>query len=44
VKACPEPLALQWVPSMRNGRYYAQHPPAMAELLYRKMYNVRRTL
>lgn len=44
VKACPEPLALQFVPSMRNGRYYAQHPSAMAELLYRKMYNKRRTL
>lgn len=44
VKACPEPLALQWVPAGRNGRMYAQKPAALAELLYRKMYNVRRTL
>jgi Fe-S-cluster-containing hydrogenase component 2 len=44
VKACPEPLALQWVPVGRNGRFFAQHPPAFAELLYRKLYNVRRTL
>jgi len=44
VKACPEPLALQWVPAMRNGRFFAQTPTAMAELNYRKMYNVRRTL
>lgn len=44
VKACPEPLALQWVPAGRNGRFYAQTPTAYAELLYRKMYNVRREL
>jgi len=44
VKVCPEPLALQWVPSGRNGRYYAQTPTAYAELLYRKMYNKRREL
>jgi Fe-S-cluster-containing hydrogenase component 2 len=44
VKACPEPLALQWVPSGRNGRFFAQQPTAYAELLYRKMYNKRRTL
>lgn len=44
VKACPEPLALQWVPLMRNGRFYAQTPTAYAELLYRKMYNTRREL
>jgi carbon-monoxide dehydrogenase iron sulfur subunit len=44
VKVCPEPLALQWVPVGRNGRYFAQPPTAMAELYYRKMYNVRRTL
>jgi Fe-S-cluster-containing hydrogenase component 2 len=44
VKACPEPLALQWVPIGRNGRYFAEHPTAYAELLYRKMYNKRRTL
>jgi len=44
VKNCPEPLALQWVPVGRNGRYFAQQPAPMAELLYRKMYNKRRTL
>ena len=44
VKACPEPLALQWVPASRNGRYFAHQPAAYAELLYRKMYNKRRTL
>jgi Fe-S-cluster-containing hydrogenase component 2 len=44
VKACPEPLALQWVPLMRNGRFYATQPAPSAELLYRKMYNRRRTL
>jgi len=44
VKACPEPLALQWVAKSRNGRFFANQPTAYAELLYRKMYNVRRTL
>ncbi len=44
VKACPEPLALQWVPLMRNGRYYANSPSENAELLYRKMYSRRRDL
>jgi Fe-S-cluster-containing hydrogenase component 2 len=44
VKACPEPLALQWVPASRNGRYFAHRPTEYAELLYRKMYNKRRTL
>jgi len=44
VKACPEPLALQWVPASRNGRYFAHRPSEYAELLYRKMYNSRRTL
>jgi carbon-monoxide dehydrogenase iron sulfur subunit len=44
VKACPEPLALQWVPVGRNGRFFAQHPSDFAELLYRKMYGARRTL
>jgi carbon-monoxide dehydrogenase iron sulfur subunit len=44
VKVCPEPLALQWVPAGRNGRYYAQTPTAYAELLYRKMYSNRREL
>ena len=44
VKACPEPGALQWVPAMRNGRYFANQPTAYAELLYRKMYNTKRSL
>lgn len=44
VKACPEPLALQWVPLMRNGRYYANTPTNAAKLLYRKMYSTRRDL
>ena len=44
VKACPEPLALQWVPALRNGRFNAQPPAALAELYYRKMFNARRDL
>ena len=44
VKVCPEPLALQWVPASRNGRYFANTPTAYAELLYRKMYSKRREL
>ncbi|MDZ7843970.1 MAG: hypothetical protein U5K99_04105 [Anaerolineales bacterium] len=44
VKVCPEPQALQWVPIGRNGRYFAHQPTAYAELLYRKMYNTRRSL
>jgi Fe-S-cluster-containing hydrogenase component 2 len=44
VKACPEPLALQWVPLMRNGRFYANTPTDAAKLLYRKMYSKRRDL
>lgn len=44
VKACPEPLALQFVPVGRNGRFFAHPPAAYGELLYRKMFNVRRTL
>ena len=42
VKACPEPLALQWVPLMRNGRFYANTPTDAAKMLYRKMYSSRR--
>ena len=44
VKVCPEPMALQWVPASRNGRYFANQPTAYAELLYRKMYNKKRSL
>jgi len=44
VKACPEPLALQWVPVTHNGRYFAHTPPDYGELLYRKMFSQRRTL
>jgi len=44
VKVCPEPLALQFVPASRNGRYFANKPSEYAELLYRKMFNKRRNL
>lgn len=44
VKACPEPLALQWVPFLRNGRYYANAPTDAAKLLYRKLYGKRRDI
>jgi ferredoxin len=44
VKACPEPLALQWVPLMVNGRYYSNTPTDAAKLLYRKMYSKVRDL
>ncbi len=44
VKSCPEPLALQWVPSSINGRYYAHPPAEYASLLYRRMFGMRRTL
>ena len=42
VAACPEPLALQFVPLQTNGRYWANTPKAYAEMLYMKMYNERR--
>ena len=42
VDVCPEPLALQFVPVQRNGRYYANTPKAYFEILYRKMYDQRR--
>jgi Fe-S-cluster-containing hydrogenase component 2 len=41
VDACPEPLALQFVPVMRNGRSYAQKPSDFAESLYNRMYAAR---
>lgn len=44
VKVCPEPMALQFVPVGRNGRYFANTPTAFAELLYRKIYGKRREL
>jgi Fe-S-cluster-containing hydrogenase component 2 len=44
VKACPEPLALQFVPVGRNGRYFANTPSDYAELLYGKIFNKRRKL
>jgi Fe-S-cluster-containing hydrogenase component 2 len=44
VKACPEPLALQFVPVGRNGRYFAHTPTDYAELLYRKIFNKIRSL
>ena len=43
VKACPEG-ALQFVPILVNGRYYAHNPEDAAELQYRKLYNVAREL
>ncbi len=44
VEVCPEPLALQFVPVGRNGRYFAHPPEAKAELLYMKMFSKRRDL
>ena len=44
VEVCPEPIALQFVPVQRNGRYYAHPPEAFAEILYRKIFNKRRDL
>jgi carbon-monoxide dehydrogenase iron sulfur subunit len=44
VKACPEPLALQFVPVGRNGRYFAHTPTDYAEMLYCKMFNKMRSL
>jgi len=41
VDACPEPLALQFVPVMRNGRSYAQTPSDYAESLYNRIYGAR---
>jgi len=41
VDACPEPLALQFLPAMRNGRSFTQTPSDLAESLYNKMYNER---
>mgnify|MGYP005848953029 CR=1 FL=1 len=44
VKVCPEPEALQFVPVVVNGRSFALQPEAYAEVLYMKMFNVRRDL
>lgn len=41
VKACPE-NALEFKPVLINGRYSAHTPDQAAELLYRKMYNIKR--
>lgn len=38
VKHCPEPLALQWLPALENGRYYAYNPVDAAKLQFRKLY------
>ncbi len=43
-KVCYETGALQVMPLMQNGRNYAHQPEAYAELLYMKMFNVRREL
>lgn len=39
VDACPEPLALQFFPQMRNGRMFALKPADLAESLYNKIYD-----
>jgi anaerobic carbon-monoxide dehydrogenase iron sulfur subunit len=44
VKACPEPLALQFKPVMRNGRFHAFKPAEYGELVYRKAFNTIRSL
>ncbi|MFW6414804.1 MAG: twin-arginine translocation signal domain-containing protein [Thermodesulfobacteriota bacterium] len=44
VKACPEQGALKFIPTLVNGRYYANQPDEAAELLYKKMYNKNRGL
>lgn len=42
VEACPEPGALQFVPLMWNGRYFANTPEAYFELTYLKLFGKRR--
>ncbi|MBC8248965.1 MAG: twin-arginine translocation signal domain-containing protein [Anaerolineales bacterium] len=44
VEACPEPTALQFVPLMTNGRYFANPPEAYMELVYAKIFGKRRDL
>lgn len=44
VDACPEPGALMFAPLQTNGRYWANTPPAMAELLFMKIYQQRRVV
>lgn len=44
VNACPEPTALQFVPLMTNGRYFANQPEAYFELMYTKLFAKRRDL
>jgi len=44
VDACPEPGALAFFPQQSNGRYWANTPSAMAELLFMKIYQQRRTV
>ena len=39
VAVCPEPLALQFYPQMRNGRSFAQRPADLAESLYNRIYD-----
>ena len=43
-EACPEPTALQFVPLMTNGRYFANPPEAYMELVYAKIFGKRRDL
>lgn len=44
VKACPEPLALQFKPVGRNGRFHSFKPADYGELVYRKAFNTIRSL
>jgi Fe-S-cluster-containing hydrogenase component 2 len=42
VEVCPEPGALQFVPLLTNGRYFANQPEAYFELTYMKLFGKRR--
>jgi len=42
VDACPEPGAIMFAPLQTNGRYWANTPTAMAEMLFMKIYQQRR--
>jgi len=43
VNACPE-QTLRFEPPQQDGRYYAQRPTDLAEMLYMKLYKLRRKL
>ncbi len=44
VQACPEPLALRFMPVGRNGRFHSFKPAEYGELVYRKAFNKIRSL